>query len=145
DETSASVPRCNERSPIGSRKPLRNISGEAIPAMPPLGKMDLASGPNAFCISIQVHCSKPKAWPPMPMTAPNKPRSALKSGCDATSAAAKTIKRAVVAENSKKKATPVKCGLSSPIDGRRDHSYGPPPSNPPLQLGAVISDHWPCP
>jgi hypothetical protein len=81
----------------------------------------------------------------MHMTALNKQPSGSKSACGAINGAAKTIKRVAVAENAKKVAIRANCILSSPIDGGSDHSYGPPPSTPPLQLGAVISDHWPCP
>ena len=48
------------------------------------------------------HCSKPRAWPRMPMTAPNRPRSASKSGCDATNGAARTIRPGAAAARTPK-------------------------------------------
>ena len=66
-----------------------------------LAKTASVSAPNAFCISIRAHCLKPKEWRRTHMTVRSRPRSALKSGCADTNAAARTIRPAAALNKAK--------------------------------------------
>src|SRR5262245_28078261 len=97
-ETSVSARHYNEKSPIVLKKQPRNISAVAIRGMQRWAGTDSGSAPSASCISILAHYWKPKEWRRMLTTALNRQRSALKSGCDATNAAARIIKHVAAAK-----------------------------------------------